>query len=174
MNTNFQRAGEVLIKCIWIEKRLIDLILLKHNQSLKDEFNMGTISPMHRNLRLEWHKNTFSYVIDFFLSEFPEIKDKDERHIENILFLNEIRDLIAHCDISYHRDTLLFVSKNANRLTKMDNITFPNNSGHDDGTRGLNLVDEKTFSIIASVICDWEKIIESYANFFGIYSKRIW
>lgn len=174
MNTTFQRAGEVLIKCIWIEKRLIDLILLKHYPNLKDEFNEGSISPMHGELRLEWHKNTFSYVIDKFLPEFPEIKEKDERHIENILFLNEIRDLISHCDISYNRENLLFVAKNVKRLEKMDNITFPNHSGHDDGTRCLNLNDEKTYSAIASIISDWEKIIESYANYFGVDSQKIW
>ncbi len=105
-NITFQRAGEVLITCIWLEKRLIDLILLRDNPNLKDDFNNGTISIDHAALRLEWHKHTFSNVIDKYLAKFPEVKDTDERHVGNLYFLNEVRDLISHCDMSYHRENM--------------------------------------------------------------------
>lgn len=174
MTITFQRAGEILIKCIWGEKRLIDLILLKNHPELSKDFNNGIISPKHGELRLSWHKNTFSFVIEKFLSEFPEIEHKDKKHIENIMFLNEIRDLISHCDISYHRNNLLFVAKTSKRLEKMDSITAPSNTGHDDGTRVLNLNDEKTYNSIISKVKDLETIIELIANSYGVNDRKLW
>jgi len=51
-NTNMQRAAEVLIRTLWLEKRLIDLILLRENPELKGDFNSGTISNDHGKLRV--------------------------------------------------------------------------------------------------------------------------
>ena len=172
-NLNLQRAGEVLIRCLWLEKRLVDLILLRQNPSLKDDFNSGAISEPHSKLRLDWHRHTFSYVIAKFLNEFPEIAEKDRQHVENIYFLNELRDLISHGDMSYYRDNILFVPKDVKRRTIFDSRTFPTNTGQDDGTRVLNLKNEETYKAILAILDDWEKIVEAVAQGYGVHPEKI-
>ncbi|WP_276366148.1 hypothetical protein [Chryseolinea sp. H1M3-3] len=172
-NKTFQRAGEILIRSIWLEKRLIDLILLKNNPEFEKDFNTGTISPKHASLRLDWHKNTFAFIIDKFLPEFPEVEKKDKQHVENLYALNEIRDFISHADFSYHRENILFVTKSVSRLAKFDALTFPTKAGDDDGTRVLNLNNEKNFEQICAILDDWEKIIEAIASSYGVEPNKL-
>ncbi len=40
----FERAGEILINIIWLEKRLIDMFIIRENPDLKDDFNKNTTS----------------------------------------------------------------------------------------------------------------------------------
>jgi hypothetical protein len=172
-NMNLQRIGEVLVRSLWLEKRLIDLLLLKENPTLVDDFNAGVISASHGEARLTWHKNTFVFVISEFEKAFPAVSKADPRHFENLRFLNELRDLLAHGDISFHRNNVLYVSKDSKRLSRFDANTRPTKLGPDDGTRTVNLVEGPAYEKISAVLSDWERIVETLASQFGVDPVRI-
>jgi len=112
-------------------------------------------------------------VIHEFLGRFAEVAQSDTRHIENLLFLNEVRDLISHGDISYHRENILYVPKDEKRRKKFDERTQPTRSELDDGTRVLNLCAPGHYDGIATILADWEKIIETVARAYGVEPERI-
>jgi hypothetical protein len=168
----FQRAGEILIQLVWLEKRLIDGILLRNHPDLKDDFNTGQISPKHGDLRIEWHKKMTADVVETFIATFPDITDPN--FAGNLRFLGEIRNAIAHGDISYYRDKILFVPMNDKRLKTFDRITQPVPEGpYDDGTRCLNLAEERVYKGIKSLLDNMEKTIEWVAESFGVDNEKI-
>lgn len=173
VNVNLQRIGEILVRSFWLEKRLIDLIILKRHLHLKDDFNSGQISEEHGKLRLTWHKNTFAYVATEFLTEFQEVEKTDKNHVTNLNFLVELRDALSHGDISYYRDNVLFVAKDDKRLARFDKNTSPKNTGNDDGTRVVNFIEGNSFNTVTTILNDWEKIVEISAEHFGVNSEKI-
>jgi hypothetical protein len=175
---SFSRAGEILIKIIWLEKRLVDLIILRENPELKDDFNAGNISSSHALIRLDWHRQSAPWIIEKFLKTFPEIesidKDKDIKHTDNLLFIIELRDMLAHGDISYYRDNILYVPRNQKRRENFDLITKPIKTEDDDGTRVINLADDDNHRKILAVLNGIEeKIVEKISKSFGVNPEHI-
>jgi len=100
-----ERAGHVLILIIWLEKRLIDLMIFKKHPRILSHFRKHGKSVGLGKLReFFWQKN-LSYVIREFLKEFSTLPSNWEPLLED---LNSKRDAISHGHISLYRDYILY------------------------------------------------------------------
>ena len=102
------RAGQILIFCIWIEKRLIDLIVLKKHPRLIGKVNASSTSIKLPSTFVKertklWQKD-FSYIKDEFIKLFNPPKDWRD----NLEGIYDWRNLIGHSHVSLYRDYVLY------------------------------------------------------------------
>lgn len=95
------RAGKILIRIIWLQGRLVNLILLKKNPGILKFFKKNQRSPRLEKLREKYMEKDFFPIKEDFFKTFPEL-GKDW----NLLLtdLGTKRDAIAHCYISLHKN----------------------------------------------------------------------
>ncbi len=112
------RAGQILILCIWIEKRLVDLIVLKTHPRLIVKVNNSSATVklpytfVKERTKL-WEKD-FAVIKDKFIELFnPRKSWKD-----NLEGIYDWRNIIGHSHISLYRDYILYrPSENERRKT---------------------------------------------------------
>ncbi len=99
------RAGQILIFCIWAEKRLVDLLILKKHPRLIKLLNTKETIPytMVKSRFVYWKKSAGD-VLKEFINEFQPKQDWKE-NLEGIFIW---RDMIAHGYISLYKPYLLY------------------------------------------------------------------
>ncbi len=105
---NIKRAGEFFIYSIWIQNQMTDLIILKNNPDIIDEFcSSPKIIPhkMSASRTLYWEKY-FAQIKTEFIELFSN--QLDEENIKDLNAIYHIRNAIAHSHISLGRDYLLY------------------------------------------------------------------
>lgn len=101
-----ERAGHVLILCIWVEKRLADLCILKDHPDLVRQINFSTDLPEEFvELRSHYWKKNLKQIKEEFLLKFKPKKCWTD-NIEGVYYW---RNSIGHGHISLYRDYLLHV-----------------------------------------------------------------
>ncbi len=106
MRTNcLERAGHVLILIIWLEKRLIDLIIFKQHPQILSHFRKHGISIGLAKWRKFYWQKGFHYIIQEFLKTFPNLPSNWEPLLED---LNTKRDMISHGHVSLYREYILY------------------------------------------------------------------
>lgn len=117
-----ERAGQILIFCIWIEKRLVDLIVLKNHPRLIQKINQSSLTnKLPRTFAVEraklWKKD-FSVIKDMYIQIF-EPSVTWENNLEGIC---DWRNIIGHSHVSIYRSYLSYSPngkrKKINRLRK--------------------------------------------------------
>lgn len=103
-----ERAGHVLILTIWVEKRLIDFIVLKkHPRLIKKVNNSSSKVPLPHTFVKErtklWEDN-FPKILKDFLQVY-EVSDSFKNNLEAV---SNWRDIIGHCYVSLYREYILY------------------------------------------------------------------
>jgi len=101
-----ERAGQIFITCIWIEKRLVDLIVLKKHPRLIQKVNgdSGLLPRTFVDERMRWWQKDFKDVKEEFISLFQPNKDW-RGHLEAFY---EYRNILGHGHVSLYRDFVLY------------------------------------------------------------------
>ncbi len=171
------RAGQILIFCIWIEKKLVDLIVLKKHPRLINKVNLSSKeNKLPRTFvieRAKLRKKDFSKIKDIFIKEFSPHSSR-KNNLEGIY---DWRNIISHSHISLYRDYILYrpnwTRKKVNRLIKDHIIHRP-----DDPSKPflmlLRLGDDKKYEEVLSVILEFDKTyLKSVAESMGLNYEKI-
>lgn len=104
---NIKRAGELFIHTLWLQSQMADLIILKKNPGIVNDFisKPSRIPPVMFNERVQYWEKTFFKVKKEFESIFTGILSGDDR--EDLLAIYHLRNAIAHSHVSLGRDYFL-------------------------------------------------------------------
>lgn len=178
LRTNcIDRAGQILIFCIWIEKRLVDLIVLKNRPRLIAKVNnsSSTVKLPYTFVqeRTKLWERDFAVIKDKFIEVFNPPKSWKD----NLEGIYDWRNLIGHSHISLYRDYILYrpsgKRRKKNRLIK-NHIT----DRKKNASRPLQLTikfsnDEKYFSMLR-VIEEFDQVyLKSVADNLGLNYEKI-
>lgn len=172
------RAGQILIFCIWIEKRLVDLLILKKHPRLIKSVNLKQTIPrtMVKDRFMYWEKSSFP-ILNEFIKEFQPKKDWKE-NLESIFIW---RDMIAHSYISLYKPYLLYrpctkiKGKKPHELRKkLSPIKNSNEKPPIKFTLLLRLSNEEKFNNIIKVIEEIDQVyLKCEAEKLGINYEKI-
>ncbi|MBK7862490.1 MAG: hypothetical protein IPJ65_28560 [Archangiaceae bacterium] len=169
---HLQKLGELVVRCTCIEKRCVDLIILKDEPNLVTEFNAGKIGASHANGRLRWHRETFQAILGEFKVRYSA--EISATALLDFDLVAEMRDVLIHGDASRHRTNVLFVANSDKRRGRLDNILKPDiGPGGDDGTRVFDL-NSPQLGKFETFLTRCEQQITGVANSLGIVGDRIW
>ncbi|QQR84042.1 hypothetical protein IPJ72_02500 [Candidatus Peregrinibacteria bacterium] len=171
------RAGQILIFCIWIEKRLVDLIVLKKHPRLIKKVNESSAKiNLPRTFVVEraklWQKD-FSVIKDMFINLFDPPNDW-RNNLEGIY---DWRNIIGHSHISLYRGYLLYrpsgKRRKINRLTKNHIVSRPPDAAK-PFLMTLKLSDDKKYESVLAVLEEFDqKYLKFVANSLGINYEKI-
>ena len=176
-NNCIHRAGQVLIFCIWVEKRLVDLIVLKEHPRIIKKFNQSSSSVklpytfVTERTKL-WQKD-FSVIKDKFIELFkPSISWKN-----NLEGICDWRNIISHSYISLYRDYILYrpngKRKKINRLIKNHIVSRPSNTAKPIQMT-LKLSDDTKYKRILKVIEEFDLVfLKNIAESLGVDYEKI-
>jgi len=171
--TCIDRAGAILIRCLWVEKRLVDLICLKQFPEFIEVINGNKNFPSeYVHKRLEWWKKDFREIKDTFIKLF----DPKQCWRDNLEGLYYWRNIIGHGHISLYRDYLLYSAADRVNVDAMYQVLEP--VKNDDAMRPsvllLNLADDKIYKRMQDVIVEFDEKYLSYeAKCLGIVYEKI-
>jgi hypothetical protein len=161
------RAGQILIFCIWIEKRLVDLLILKKHPRLIKKVNTETEQAFpytfNKDRSLYWEKSSF-LVLNQFIKEFNPKKDWKE-NLENIFVW---RDIIAHSYISLYKPYLLYrpdTKKKGKKPHELKKILLPTKTNKKSSrkfTLLLMLSDDDKFNQMVRAIEEIDQVYLRY------------
>ena len=171
------RAGQILIFCIWIEKRLVDLIVLKKHPRLIKKLNESSdIKNLPRTFVTErtklWQKD-FSVIKDMFIGLFNPPNDW-KNNLEGIY---DWRNLIGHSHISLYRNYLLYrpsgKRKKINRLVKNHIVSRPHDAAK-PFLMTLKLGDDSKYESVRKVLEEFDqKYLKNVAESIGVNYEKI-
>jgi hypothetical protein len=99
------RAGQILIRSIWVEKRLVDFIILHKYPKLVPEFvRTRSWSKFLANERLKYWEKSFGKILEEFISIF----EPNKSWVDNLEGVYYWRDIIGHSHISLYRPYILY------------------------------------------------------------------
>lgn len=171
------RAGQILIFCIWIEKRLIDLIVLKRHPRLIKKVNDSSAqiklpSTFVKERTMLWQED-FRVVKDEFIKLFDPPKDWKD----NLIGIYDWRNLISHSHISLYRDYLLYrPSGNRKKVTHLikHHITNRPLGAAKPFVMLLRLGDDSKYESVLKVIEEFDqKYLKSVAASMGVNYEKI-
>lgn len=171
------RAWQILIFCIRIEKRLIDLLILKKHPRLIQKVNQSSaVKRLPYTFVVErtklW-KEDFSIIKSIFIQEFkPHIS-----RLNNLEWIYDWRNMISHAHISLYRDYILYrpswKRKKVNRLIKNHIVHRPDNAAK-PFLMLLRLGDDKKYEEVLSLIHEFDQIyLKSIAENMGLNYEKI-
>jgi len=171
------RAGQILIFCIWIEKRLVDLIVLKKHPRLIKKLNESSATKnLPRTFVTEraklWQKD-FAEIKDIFIALFDPPNDW-KNNLEGIY---DWRNLIGHSHISLYRNYLLYrpsgKRKKINRLIKKHIVIRPPDAAK-PFLMTLKLGDDNKYESVLKVIEEFDqKYLKYVAESMGVNYEKI-
>lgn len=169
-----ERAGHVLILCLWIEKRLVDLILLKNNPQYIDLINKSDFFPeSYTKLRKDLWEKDFKEIKEVFIRSFVPSKD----WVDRLEWIYHSRNLIGHGQVSLYREYLLYrPDTNRNPIEKLFKIFEIENreNGVGSGVILLRLSDDKIYAKILDVLTEFdEKYLRYEAEKLRINYEKI-
>lgn len=115
------RGGDVLIHCQWIEKIMVDLIILKRHPRIIKRFNqpLPYIVPRVMVLaRLNFWKKDFWEIKD----EFFKLFNPDDDVRKKIELINVIRNVLSHSNIKLAQKYFLYRPKNRKKLSEAEKV----------------------------------------------------
>lgn len=171
------RAGVILISCIWVEKRLIDLIILKQHPRLIKKCNQSNSKV---KLPYTFIKERIKFwEKDFYLikNDFIELFNPSKNWLNILEGIYDWRNIIGHSYISLYRDYLLYrpngKKKKINRLIKNHIINKPKNPAK-PFLLTLKLGDDNKYEKILKIIEDFDQIyLKNIAESLGINYEKI-
>ena len=114
-----ERAGHILMLCIWLENRLIDLLILKRHPRIIKKLNASSSKTKLPwtliQKRLKYWKKDFFDIKEEFIDTFTP-KEDWKANLEGIYHW---RNMLSHCYISLHREYLLFRPKTRKKMYTM-------------------------------------------------------
>lgn len=171
-----ERAGHILILCLWVEKRLADLILLKENPKYIQLINASDKFPSdYTELRLkEWEKSFWDIQ-----KKFIELFSPSQDWLKRIEWINATRDAIAHGQVSLYRDYLLYRPaedrKGKDRLTLSSVFeSEPKRDAHHTTVFLVRFSDDSIYSKMVDAITEMdEKYLKHEATQLGLNYEKI-
>lgn len=108
---NLMRAGELFMYSVWLQKQMVDLLILKRNPEIISEFiddyiAKDTIPKIMSVRRVKYWEMNFGSILKVFKDEFVTILEESE--IKDLDIIYQIRNAIAHSYVSIAREYLLF------------------------------------------------------------------
>jgi hypothetical protein len=105
---NILRAGEFFIYTLWIQSQMADLIILKKNPDIVDDFisNPSRIPQVMFDERVQYWEKQFFQVKEEFETIFSGIISDDDR--KDLAAIYYLRNAIAHSHVSLGRDYFLY------------------------------------------------------------------
>jgi len=171
------RAGQILILCIWIEKRLVDLIILKDHPRLVKKVNDSNKIPFTMvECRWKYWKKSFNPIFNEFVEKF-ETKKSWKDNIEGIMYW---RDIISHGHTSLYRDYLLYrpdTSRKGKRCCNLRKVLVPKIPVEKKSrkfTLLLRLADDSLFNSCIRIIEEIDSVYLKYeADKLGLNYEKI-
>lgn len=114
-NRCIENAWHIFVLIGWIEKRLVDLIILKKHPTARRHFSKTNKSPtLGKERQKYWRDVMFKATINEFFKAYPEydLPLNWRPLLEN---LNLHRDVIAHGHFSLNRDYAMFAPQSNKR-----------------------------------------------------------
>lgn len=114
-HVHLMRGGDILIHCQWIEKIMVDLIILKKHPRIHKKFNKPipyTIPRIMIQERLKlWKKDFWEIKEEYYKLFSPnnQIKNKIE-------FINITRNILSHCNVKLGQKYFLYKPLNRKKL----------------------------------------------------------
>lgn len=171
------RAGQILIFCIWIEKRLVDLIVLKDHPRLIKRVNESSATvKLPRTFVQErtklWEKD-FAVVKDKFIELFNPRKSWRD----NLEGIYDWRNIIGHSHISLYREYILYrpsgKRKKKNRLVR-HHITERKENAAKPLQMTIRFSNDEKYSSMIRVIEEFDQVyLRSIANSLGLNYEKI-
>jgi hypothetical protein len=171
------RAGQMLITCIWLEKRLIDLIILKDRPILIKKVNRSSskiqLPTTFCKERAKLWKEDFSIIKKIFIEKF----NPSRLWLENLNGIYDRRNMISHSYISLHRDYLLYRPSGRKskiyRLIKEHEMKEIINPAKPT-IFAMHLSDDKKFNQAIKVLEEFDQVyLKSIAENMGLNYEKI-
>ncbi len=174
---NFNRAGYFFICTVWIQSQLSDLIILKKNPHLVEEFvaNPAQIPTVMGQQRIILWQKMFAKIVEEFENLFKnEISAQCSKDLQTIMHL---RNAIAHAHVSLGRPYLLYRPDSQPKLDQIVSdlqVIVPSNDVHDPIVLKLNFSDEKIYNQNFDAITRLDQQhLRSIAELIGISHSRV-
>lgn len=107
-----ERAGELFMRCLWLQGQMVDLLVLKNHPELLPEF-VAHPTKIPSNMverRAEYWAKDFVKVKKEFENQFKY--QMAPQHIEDLEVVFHLRNSIGHSHVSISRDYLLYRPRN--------------------------------------------------------------
>lgn len=118
---HLMRGGDILIHCLWIEKIMVALIILKKHPRIVRKFNQPIsykIPMVMVKERCVYWKKDFSHIIEEFIKIFNPVID-----IRNKLKQIYIkRNILSHSNIKLGQKYFLYRPKNRKKLIEAGEV----------------------------------------------------
>lgn len=118
---HLMRGGDILIHCIWIEKIMVDLIILKKHPRLIKKFNKPIpykIPYVMVKERISYWKKDFSQIIEEFIKLFTP-NDNIKLKLQ-LIYIK--RNILSHSNIKLGQKYFLYKPKNNTKLRYISKI----------------------------------------------------
>jgi hypothetical protein len=112
---HLMRGGDVLIHCIWIEKLMVDLIILKKHPKIINKFNQPLPYKIPRTMVLErakYWKHDFWKIKEEFIKLFNPPKE----WIKKLDHINVLRNILSHSNVKLGQKLFFYRPKNRSKL----------------------------------------------------------
>jgi len=117
INKNLSRSGLYIMYSIWIQNQLSDLIILKRNKEIIEDFNTKKLIPeiLRQERFIFWEKD-FKEIKEIFEKEFLDYLTPQASADLNTIYY--FRNGIAHSTVSVGRKYLLYKPKTEKNFGK--------------------------------------------------------
>lgn len=171
------RAGEILIYTIWIEKRLVDLLILKKHPTLIKKINNSSVIPRTMvDERWKYWEKSFWIILNDYIKEFNPKND----WMENLKGVAYWRDIIGHGYISLYKSYLLYrpdTKKKGKRVKDLrDALKPPKTVGESSRkfTLKIDFSNDLKYEAMKQVIIEIDEVYLKYeAEKIGINYEKI-
>ena len=174
---NLRRAGEYFMHSIWIQCQMSDLIILKtHPEFIENFINDPTRIPEQmRSYRISYWEKQFYSVKEEFKQIFEGFLVEED--IEDLEYVYQMRNAIAHSHISLGRDYFLFRPARGEQQEKGIKETFklkPKEDASDPMVVKLTFHDDARYFQDFNRIKRLDEIcFERLSNIIGIPHSKI-
>ena len=162
------RAGHVLMHCLWVEKVMTDLIILKNHPRIIKKFNVprpALVPPTMSKGRVIYWKRSFSFIQREFCSLF-----NPDDYVRNLLDKVRItRDMLSHSDISLGRGYMLYRPNHRAKLEEVKKV-FSVRSVEDQSNPVVFIID---YSKEENYIQDFSMFVHLDTNYFNKEAEKL-
>ncbi len=120
-HVHLMRGGDMLIHCIWIEKIMVDLIILKNHPKIVKRFNQPLPYKIPRIMVLErfnYWKRDFWEVKEDFVKLFKPPKE----WLIKLDYINVLRNILSHSNVKLGQKKFFYRPKNRKKLTEAGRV----------------------------------------------------
>jgi hypothetical protein len=171
------RAGEILIFTIWVEKRLVDLLILKKHPILIKKVNNSSKLPRTMvDERFKYWEKSFWLILDEYIKEFKPKND----WIESLRGVAYWRDIIGHGHVSLYRSYLLYRPNTTRKGKSVKELRSALGSSKTKGksarkfTLKIDFSNNLKYENMKKVIIEIDEVLLKYeANKLGLNYEKI-